>query len=158
MKYYHDISDLHGKCRIVARAGADSSIYEFVDGWKFECAGLRVLCPGIATGVSALGDTYHYRKQYKNLLDLLPWSPTEQVEYIAESQVAYQLNIELFDELGKLCGVIPRTGLIANDFFPVSGHMGWLTICRCLIFYEILRTNLPRFSPVKSRLSVAGNA
>ncbi len=66
---------------------------------------------------SALADTHHYRKQYKNLLDLLPWSPTDQAEYIAESQVAYQLNIELFDELGKLCGVVPRTGLIANDFF-----------------------------------------
>jgi heme oxygenase len=54
---------------------------------------------------SALGDTHHYRKQYKNLLDLLPWSPTEQAEYIAESQVAFQLNIELFDELGRACGV-----------------------------------------------------
>jgi heme oxygenase len=55
---------------------------------------------------SALGDTHHYRKQYKNLLDLLPWSPTEQAEYIAESQVAFQLNIELFDELGGACGVV----------------------------------------------------
>lgn len=66
---------------------------------------------------SALGDTHHYRKQYKNLLDLLTWSPTEQAEYIAESQVAYQLNIELFEELGKVCGVSPRTGLNGSDFF-----------------------------------------
>jgi heme oxygenase len=66
---------------------------------------------------SALGDTHHYRKQYKNLLDLLPWSPTEQAEYVAESRVAYQLNIELFDELGEVCGVSPRTGLNGNDFF-----------------------------------------
>ncbi len=65
----------------------------------------------------ALGDTYHYRKQYKNLLDLLAWTPTEQAEYIAESQVAYQLNIELFDELGSICGVTPRTGSNGNDFF-----------------------------------------
>jgi len=66
---------------------------------------------------SALGDTHHYRKQYKNLLDLLPWSPIEQAEYIAESQVAYQLNIELFDELGRVCGASPRTGLNGSDFF-----------------------------------------
>lgn len=66
---------------------------------------------------AALGDTHHYRKQYKNLLDLLAWSPTEQAEYISESQVAYQLNIELFDELGRICGVTPRTGSNGNDFF-----------------------------------------
>jgi heme oxygenase len=66
---------------------------------------------------AALGDTHHYRKQYKNLLDLLAWSPTEQAEYIAESQLAYQLNIELFDELGRICGVLPRTGSSGNDFF-----------------------------------------
>ncbi len=66
---------------------------------------------------SALGGTHYYRKQYKNLLDLLPWSQTEQVEYISEYQLAYQLNIELFDELGALCGVESRTGLNGNDFF-----------------------------------------
>ena len=66
---------------------------------------------------AALGDTHHYRKQYKNLLDLIAWTPIEKSEYIVESQISYQLNIELFDELGRTCGVSPRTGSNGNDFF-----------------------------------------
>lgn len=54
---------------------------------------------------SGLGDIHHYRKQYKTLLDLLPWSPVEQAEFIAESELAYQLNISLFDELATVCGI-----------------------------------------------------
>lgn len=69
-----------------------------------------------------LGDTRHYRKRYKNLMDLLPLSPVEQAEFIAESSVAYQLNIDLFDELGEICGVTARAGLVGNDFFSGERH------------------------------------
>lgn len=50
---------------------------------------------------SALGDTHHYRKQYRTLLDLMPWSPIEQAEFIASASSAYDLSGALFDALAE---------------------------------------------------------
>lgn len=50
---------------------------------------------------SAIGDTYHYRKQYRALLDLLPWSPVEQAVFISECETAYDINAALFMEIGQ---------------------------------------------------------
>lgn len=74
---------------------------------------------------SELGDLHHYRKQYRQLLDLLPWSPTEQAEFIAESETAYRLNIALFDELGEMCGSAHSSGparLVAHSFLSNERH------------------------------------
>lgn len=54
---------------------------------------------------SAIGDTHHYRKQYRALLDLLPWSPVEQAVFIAECEIAYDINAALFIELGQQIGI-----------------------------------------------------
>lgn len=74
---------------------------------------------------SELGDLHHYRKQYKHLLDLLPWSPTEQAEFIAESETAYWLNVALFDELGEMCGVAQSSEpsrSVAHSFLSNERH------------------------------------
>ncbi len=54
---------------------------------------------------SDLGDLVHYRKQYRALLDLLPWSTAEQAEFITECEVAYEANSRLFCELAVCCGL-----------------------------------------------------
>jgi heme oxygenase (biliverdin-producing, ferredoxin) len=54
---------------------------------------------------SGLGDTHHYRRTYRALLDLVPWTPTEQAEFIAECEVAFESNSRLFAELGERCGL-----------------------------------------------------
>ena len=54
---------------------------------------------------SDLGDTHHYRRTYRALLDLVPWTPTEQAEFIAECEVAFESNSVLFAELGERCGL-----------------------------------------------------
>ncbi len=74
---------------------------------------------------SELGDLHHYRKQYKLLLDLLPWSPTEQAEFIGESESAYWLNVALFDELAELCGNAEppdSCGKVAHSFLANERH------------------------------------
>lgn len=48
---------------------------------------------------SEVGDTYHYRKQYKTLLELSPWSEEEREAFIDEAKIAYARNADLFDEL-----------------------------------------------------------
>jgi heme oxygenase (biliverdin-producing, ferredoxin) len=50
---------------------------------------------------SELGDTHHYRRTYRALLDLVPWSPSEQAEFIAECEVGYDANALLFAELAR---------------------------------------------------------
>lgn len=53
---------------------------------------------------TALGDTMHYRRRYKALLDRVPWSPAEQAEFIAECRVAFAWNTEVFGQLGEHVG------------------------------------------------------
>lgn len=48
---------------------------------------------------SELGDTYHYRKQYKTLLELSPWTEGEREAFIDEAKIAYARNADLFEEL-----------------------------------------------------------
>lgn len=54
---------------------------------------------------SALGDTHHYRKQYRMLLDLLPWTPVEQAEFVASASSAYDLSAGMFDALAAEVGL-----------------------------------------------------
>ena len=48
---------------------------------------------------SEIGDGYHYRKQYKTLLELSPWTEEEQEEFIDEARIAYARNSDFFEEL-----------------------------------------------------------
>lgn len=48
---------------------------------------------------SDLGDVVHYRRRYKSLLDLVPWSTDEKQQFIDEVSTAFDLNSALFDEL-----------------------------------------------------------
>lgn len=48
---------------------------------------------------SAVGDLYHYRKQYKTLLELSPWTEEERDSFIAEAKIAYARNADFFEEL-----------------------------------------------------------
>jgi heme oxygenase len=48
---------------------------------------------------SDLGDVVHYRRRYKSLLDLVPWSAGEKEQFIVEAEKAFELNAALFDEL-----------------------------------------------------------
>lgn len=65
---------------------------------------------------SDLGDTQHYRRTYRALLDLLPWTPTEQAEFIAECGVAFEANSRLFAELGERCGLSTDNLSAAQSF------------------------------------------
>ena len=53
---------------------------------------------------SELGDVFHYRKQYRVLVDLMPWSTDERSRFIDETQAAYRVNRLLFDELAVATG------------------------------------------------------
>lgn len=48
---------------------------------------------------SGLGDLVHYRRRYRDLLNLVPWSAAEKQEFIAESQAVFALNAAVFDAL-----------------------------------------------------------
>lgn len=50
---------------------------------------------------SDLGDVVHYRRRYKSLLDLVPWSVGEKQEFIDEVLKIFDLNALLFDELSN---------------------------------------------------------
>lgn len=58
---------------------------------------------------SDIGDLVHYRRQYRALLDLLPWSPVEQAEFITECSLAYEVNARLFAELAVESGLTMAT-------------------------------------------------
>jgi heme oxygenase len=49
---------------------------------------------------SDLGDLVHYRRRYKDLLDLVPWSEAERADFIDESKRVFALNFALFTALG----------------------------------------------------------
>ncbi|MFM1917566.1 MAG: hypothetical protein RJB01_1081 [Actinomycetota bacterium] len=49
---------------------------------------------------SDLGDLVHYRRRYKDLLDLVPWSDAERTEFVEESKRVFALNSALFIALG----------------------------------------------------------
>ena len=51
---------------------------------------------------SQLGDLYHYRKQYKTLLELVPWTEEQRESFIDEAKTAYKINEQLFNELYDL--------------------------------------------------------
>ncbi len=48
---------------------------------------------------TGIGDLYHYRKTYKILIDLVPWSDEERLGFIEEVKTAYEVNAALFHEL-----------------------------------------------------------
>lgn len=48
---------------------------------------------------SGLGDTHHYRKQYRTLLDLMPWTVAEQDAFVEAAASAYDLSADMFDAL-----------------------------------------------------------
>ena len=50
---------------------------------------------------SDLGDLVHYRRRYKDMLDLVPWSDAERAEFIDESKRVFALNSALFTALGE---------------------------------------------------------
>lgn len=49
---------------------------------------------------TSLGDLVPYRRQYKQNLDALPWTESQQQDFIDEALLAFELNAALFDELG----------------------------------------------------------
>ncbi|MDQ5975681.1 MAG: hypothetical protein QG661_2890 [Actinomycetota bacterium] len=65
---------------------------------------------------SALGDVHHYRRQYKAILDLVPWSDVERAEFVAECIVAYRANAILFDELAAHTGMSTGAPSTAGSF------------------------------------------
>jgi heme oxygenase len=73
---------------------------------------------------SDLGDTQHYRRTYRALLDLVPWTPTEQAEFIAECGVAFEANSRLFAELGQRCGLSTDNRPAAHSFASSESHHG----------------------------------
>jgi heme oxygenase len=48
---------------------------------------------------SECGDIHQYRKTYKTLLELVPWTEEERREFIEEVKVAYRVNAAMFEEL-----------------------------------------------------------
>jgi heme oxygenase len=48
---------------------------------------------------SQLGDLYHYRKQYKTLMEISPWTEEERQMFVDEAKIAYARNSDLFEEL-----------------------------------------------------------
>lgn len=48
---------------------------------------------------SECGDIHQYRKTYKTLLELVPWTEEERREFIEEVKVAYKVNAAMFEEL-----------------------------------------------------------
>lgn len=48
---------------------------------------------------SDIGDGYHYRKQYKTLLEFSPWTEEEREMFIDEAKIAYARNSDFFEEL-----------------------------------------------------------
>ena len=63
-----------------------------------------------------LGDLAHYRKQYKAILDLVPWSPTQQAEFITECQVGFEASRRVFADLAIACGLEAAPGAVAPAF------------------------------------------
>lgn len=55
---------------------------------------------------SELGDLHHYRKNYKILIELLPWSDQEREDFVDEIKTAYQINAVLFQELYDMLSVM----------------------------------------------------
>lgn len=55
---------------------------------------------------SEIGDLHHYRKNYKILIELLPWSDQEREDFVDEIKTAYQINAVLFQELYDMLSVM----------------------------------------------------
>lgn len=73
---------------------------------------------------SDLGDLVHYRRQYRALLELVPWSPTEQAEFIAECALAYDLNARLFAALAVESGIEASDRPALSQFLAAEqGHV-----------------------------------
>lgn len=77
---------------------------------------------------SDLGDPVHYRKQYRALLDLLPWSPTEQAEFITECEVAFDVNARMLEALAVSSGL--ETPSTPSGAAFLSGERGHLAMPR----------------------------
>jgi heme oxygenase len=55
---------------------------------------------------SEIGDLHYYRKNYKILIELLPWSEQEREDFVGEIKTAYQINAILFQELYDMLSVM----------------------------------------------------
>lgn len=55
---------------------------------------------------SELGDLHHYRKNYKILIELLPWSDEEREQFVDEIKTAYKINAVLFEQLYDMLSVM----------------------------------------------------
>lgn len=64
---------------------------------------------------SDLGDLVHYRRRYRDLLDLVPWSAAEREEFVAESQRVFALNAALFHALGERQGPDSGESFFASE-------------------------------------------
>ena len=53
-----------------------------------------------------LGDLHHYRKNYKILIELLPWSDEEREQFVDEIKTAYKINAVLFEQLYDMLSVM----------------------------------------------------
>lgn len=75
-------------------------------------------------GFTDLGNLVHYRRQYRALLDLLPWSPVEQAEFITECSLAYEANARLFAALAVESGLRPsRKSALAGFMSSERAHV-----------------------------------
>jgi heme oxygenase len=50
---------------------------------------------------SDLGDLVPYRRHYKHQMDALPWTDEQRHAFVDEALLAFELNADLFDELGS---------------------------------------------------------
>jgi len=64
---------------------------------------------------SDLGDLVHYRRRYRDLLNLVPWSPGERDEFVAESLRVFALNAALFHALGERQGPASGESFFASE-------------------------------------------
>lgn len=62
-----------------------------------------------------LGDLVHYRRRYRDLLNLVPWSAQERKEFVGESQKVFALNCALFTTLGDRQGPPGVTSFLAHE-------------------------------------------
>jgi len=74
-----------------------------------------------------VGDIVHYRRRYKQLLDLVPWSEHERRIFINEARLAFRLNADLFDELADIHGIEPQSWSPSRFFASERGHIRHLS-------------------------------
>jgi heme oxygenase len=71
---------------------------------------------------SGLGDVVHYRRRYKHLLDLVPWTDAERQVFIDEARLAFRLSANVFDDLADSQGLDLPAWSAARFFGSERGH------------------------------------